>query len=364
MKLTPLDIHHKEFRRGIRGYNEEEVDVFLDQVAEEFERVFKENIELKEQVEGMKNKVTQYEGVEHSLQKALLTAQQAADQVESSAKKESELIVKDAEIKAKEIIQQVLTEKQNLQNELSALKSAEREFREKFKSLLSQYLDVISKVENGDKLAEEPPVESASVYEVEPEVVEDIAEEPAAASIDTVVDSEPANQETEVEPEEPAAQVQSVEEAAPENDFSAMPRDVGGASFFGDRSEIKMVEEVQAAPWISDATANEPDTEIKVTLGEPLEVKPNDDLSEVIGDIAPTIVAVTPPETSEPEVPEFNPLGGSGLTDPAPPSVSSFFDDDLGVDEEAEEKKDWSMAPEPADDADLPKTDFDNDKNV
>src|SRR3989304_666833 len=147
MKLTPLDIHHKEFRRAIRGYNEEEVDVFLDQVAEEFERVFKENIELKEQVEGMKDKVKQYEGVEQTLQKALLTAQHAADEVQNSAQKESELIVKDAELKAKEIIQQVLTEKQNLQNELGGLKSAERDFRDKFKSLLTQYLDVITRVE-------------------------------------------------------------------------------------------------------------------------------------------------------------------------------------------------------------------------
>src|SRR3990170_3249824 len=114
MKLTPLDIHHKEFRRAIRGYNEE-------------------------QVEGMKDKVKQYEGVEQTLQKALLTGQRAADQVQNSAQKESELIIKDAELKAKEIIQQVLTEKQNLQNELGALKTAERDFRDKFKSLLTQY---------------------------------------------------------------------------------------------------------------------------------------------------------------------------------------------------------------------------------
>src|SRR3972149_6749281 len=110
MKLTPLDIHQKEFRRDIRGYNEEEVDIFLDQVAEEFERVFKENIELKEYVESMKDKVKQYEGVEQTLQKALLTAQQAADEVQENAKKESELIIRDAETKSKEIVQQTIEE--------------------------------------------------------------------------------------------------------------------------------------------------------------------------------------------------------------------------------------------------------------
>jgi len=130
MKLTPLDIHHKEFRRAIRGYNEEEVDVFLDHVAEEFERVFKENIEQKEQNEEMKEKLKQYEGIEQTLQKALLTAQQAADEVQNNAQKESELIVKDAELKAKEIIQQILSEKQALQGDLGALKTSEKNFKE------------------------------------------------------------------------------------------------------------------------------------------------------------------------------------------------------------------------------------------
>ena len=46
MKLTPLDIRHKEFKRGMRGYVDGEVDEFLDEVADEFERLFKENIEL------------------------------------------------------------------------------------------------------------------------------------------------------------------------------------------------------------------------------------------------------------------------------------------------------------------------------
>ena len=50
MKLTPLDIRHKDFKRGLRGYADSEVDEFLDEVADEFERLFKENIELSEQV--------------------------------------------------------------------------------------------------------------------------------------------------------------------------------------------------------------------------------------------------------------------------------------------------------------------------
>ena len=61
MKLTPLDIHHKEFRHSLRGYSEEEVDAFLDEVADEFERLFKENIDLSEKIEAAEQHVRQYQ---------------------------------------------------------------------------------------------------------------------------------------------------------------------------------------------------------------------------------------------------------------------------------------------------------------
>ena len=47
MPITPMDIHNKEFSRSFRGYNEDEVDQFLDEIVEEFERLYKENLESK-----------------------------------------------------------------------------------------------------------------------------------------------------------------------------------------------------------------------------------------------------------------------------------------------------------------------------
>ncbi|MDP1808357.1 MAG: DivIVA domain-containing protein [Actinomycetota bacterium] len=316
MKLTPLDIHHKEFRRAIRGYNEEEVDVFLDQVADEFERVFKENIELKEQVEGTKEKVKQYEGVEHTLQKALLTAQQAADDVQNNAQKESELIVRDAELKAKEIIQQVLTEKQNLQNELSDLKSAEKEFRDKFKHLLTQYLDVIGKVESG----ESPPAIEVPVMPEIPDIPEPVAPEISER----------------VAPEPLLAPEQKDREAEPEPD----PKPP---------QEPEVKDNVAAQP-VADSGVSE----ISVSFGafSPPRVDPAETSVEVL-----TAVAEAPSETIDPEVPVFDVFSGSAPQEPVEAAtlpVSSFFDDDLGVDEE-EKKDDWSAFPGPAADDGQPK---------
>lgn len=142
MKLTPLDIHHKEFHRAIRGYNEEEVDKFLDEVAEEFERLFKENIELKEQLEKIKQDLESYLGMEKTLHNTLLTAQKSAEDITIHAQKESELILRDAELKGKEIIQEAYDLKHKYETTLSHLKEAEEEFRNKFKSMLESYMRI------------------------------------------------------------------------------------------------------------------------------------------------------------------------------------------------------------------------------
>ncbi len=149
MKLTPLDIHHKEFRRALRGYNEEDVDIFLDEVAEEFERLFKENIDLKEQIERAQSKVQQYEGIEETLQKTLLTAQKSAEEVKGRAVKEAELIIKDAEAKARETLQGILKEREQVQGSFNELKKAEKDFRLKFRSLLESFLTMVKEIEGG-----------------------------------------------------------------------------------------------------------------------------------------------------------------------------------------------------------------------
>jgi cell division initiation protein len=146
MKLTPLDIHHKEFHRSIRGYNEEEVDVFLDEIADEFERLFKENIALGEQIEQLKEKMQQYQTIESTLQSTLFTAQKTAEELRSNAEKEAELMRRDAELKAKDMIQQALAEKQRIQQILLRIKQSEEEFRMRFKRMLDDYTNGISEI--------------------------------------------------------------------------------------------------------------------------------------------------------------------------------------------------------------------------
>lgn len=147
MKLTPLDIHHKEFRHSLRGYAEEEVDLFLDQVADELERLFKENIDLSERLDGAQQKLNEFELQRQTINNTLVAAQRSADDITMRATSQAEATVHEAEVKAKEIIHEALAKKQAVAAELVRIKQAEEEFRARYKALLESNLRAVAEVE-------------------------------------------------------------------------------------------------------------------------------------------------------------------------------------------------------------------------
>jgi cell division initiation protein len=140
MKLTPLDIRHKEFKRGMRGYADGEVDEFLDEVADEFERVFKDNIDLGERVEALESQVSGYKRIEETLQKTLVSAQASADELRQNSAKGAQLILHEAELKGRELVNEAYSERQSIEQSMAKLKSAEQDFRFKFRQLLEGYI--------------------------------------------------------------------------------------------------------------------------------------------------------------------------------------------------------------------------------
>ncbi len=192
MKLTPLDIHHKEFRNALRGYSPEEVDDFLDEVADDFERLFKENIDLSERLKAADVRLKEYATLEHTLQNTLVSAQTSAEDIKSRAAADSDRLLREAEAKAAEIVSSALEQKQHSQAEYARLQKAEQEFRASFRRMLERYLkDVADAVETPA-----PAPAPAATLELEPT--------PVAAP---VPDSEP-------EPEPEPAPVERVESGA------------------------------------------------------------------------------------------------------------------------------------------------------
>lgn len=144
MKVTPLDIRRKEFKRSMRGYADEEVDIFLDEVADEFERLYQENAEMQDRLQRLEEQLASHAQLKAALEKTLVSAQLQADQMTANARKESELIMRDAELKARDIVSESYSETQKVQQTLVQLKHLEEDFRFKFRSLLEAHLKLLN----------------------------------------------------------------------------------------------------------------------------------------------------------------------------------------------------------------------------
>ncbi|GGG10102.1 DivIVA domain-containing protein [Paenibacillus abyssi] len=151
MPLTPLDIHNKEFGRRLRGYDEDEVNEFLDQVIKDYELLIRENKELQNQVLSLQEKLNHFSNIEETLSKTIIVAQEAADELKNNSKKEAQLIIKEAEKNADRIINESLSKSRKVALEVEELKKQASIYRARFRTLVEAQLDLLS-VDGWDSL--------------------------------------------------------------------------------------------------------------------------------------------------------------------------------------------------------------------
>ncbi len=154
MRLTPLDIRHKEFKRGMRGYAEAEVDEFLDLVADEYERLFKESTDLKDRAGSIEERDIGYKRNEELLQRALVSAQINAEETKQKAQEEAERVleeaerasrktIEEAERRSRQILEDAELERQGVQRTIEGLRAAELEFRTRLRGMVEDHLRLL-----------------------------------------------------------------------------------------------------------------------------------------------------------------------------------------------------------------------------
>lgn len=144
--ITPLDIQNKEFKRGIRGYKEDEVDEFLDQVMVDYEKLYKENAELKDKLERITQEIDKYRNIEETLKNTLVVAQNTAEEVRANALKKAELIIKEAEEQGKNYMKQVNEELNSVKREYEEVKRQMQIFKTRYRTLLQSQIDAVLNV--------------------------------------------------------------------------------------------------------------------------------------------------------------------------------------------------------------------------
>lgn len=143
MPLSPLDIHNKEFGRGFRGYQEDEVNEFLDQIIKDYEMLMREKKELEDRLKQTDERVGHFTTIESTLQKSIVVAQEAAEEVRRNSQKEAKLIVREAEKNADRIVNESLTKARRIAMEIDELKKQSKVFRNRFRMLVEAQLDLI-----------------------------------------------------------------------------------------------------------------------------------------------------------------------------------------------------------------------------
>lgn len=152
--LTPMDIHNKDFKRSFRGYNEDEIDDFLDQIVNDYEKLFRENDRLKEKLERIQKDNEQYQKLENNLKDTLLVAQKTAEEVTMNARnnveemrtnaaKECQNMRREAEIRAKQQLDEAADKVRVIVAEYDRLVREKNQFLRKIKLALESELSVI-----------------------------------------------------------------------------------------------------------------------------------------------------------------------------------------------------------------------------
>lgn len=154
MTLSPLDIHNKEFNVKLRGYDQDQVNDFLDKIIKDYELTLKENENLTDEVKTSNEKLEYFNDLKDSLNQSIIVAQEAADRVKVNAKRESEIINKEsqkqghdiideANEKAKHIIDMASEKAKKLAVETDDLKKQARIFRQRLKVMMESQLEVV-----------------------------------------------------------------------------------------------------------------------------------------------------------------------------------------------------------------------------
>lgn len=141
-----MDIQQQGFSHSMRGYDVEEVDVFLEQVASEIEVLLHKNAELKSRLKNTEERLTSVEAqleekgkMDSAISAAFIAAQRSAEAMKEDARVAGEKVYRDAEAKSREIVREALVEKQKALNEIDHLKKSRERFRADYIAMLQHF---------------------------------------------------------------------------------------------------------------------------------------------------------------------------------------------------------------------------------
>jgi len=142
-RLTARDIENQEFARRLRGYDPQEVDLFLRSIAENVERLTLEHGEMREELGRLREQLEQGRDQEQTLQKTLVSAQRMTDELKERAGREAELVVQEARVRADRTHRESQETLMRLEADISRAKLDRETFERQLRSVIEQHLTLL-----------------------------------------------------------------------------------------------------------------------------------------------------------------------------------------------------------------------------
>ena len=151
MAVSPIDMRQRRFATAMRGYDRQEVTVFLTEAALDFENALRDNDRLRQEIIRLKASLNQFRELEGSLKSTLMSAQKVADDMHENAVQESTRLVQDAEARADLAMQKVQVRIDAAQREIDSLRLKRREVETSIEASISTLRTTLEFVREQDR---------------------------------------------------------------------------------------------------------------------------------------------------------------------------------------------------------------------
>ncbi len=171
MKLTPLDLQQKSFRKvRIGGLDEKEVRGYLEFVAAELEELTRKLHKQDEELRRREARINEFKDREQLLQQTLTTAQRLADEMKANTRKEADIVLSDAELQAEKIIANAQARRLQLIQEIEELRRARQSFIQQLSGIIETHKSILEHIRGEQPQSEPPPVSGDNVSFLAPPV--------------------------------------------------------------------------------------------------------------------------------------------------------------------------------------------------
>lgn len=141
--ITPVDLENKEFGKAFRGYDIDEVESFLTELAKDYAKIYRENASLKDKNAILTDAVENYKEMEETMRSAIISAQRTSEEIIKNAHDQADNIVKEAKLRASEELAKMDGRIDALNRECAEIEGRSSLLRAKLKTVLNTYISML-----------------------------------------------------------------------------------------------------------------------------------------------------------------------------------------------------------------------------